>query len=54
MKSRRRVVISGIRYQGADIREQEAGTAKSDLWPASAEASRKEPEEKIRSLASLG
>jgi hypothetical protein len=47
-------VISGIRYQMSDIRDQEPGTAKSDLWPANAEASRKEPEEKIKSLASLG
>jgi hypothetical protein len=41
--------VSDIRYQIS-----EAGTAKSDLWPATAEASRKEPGEKIRSLASLG
>jgi hypothetical protein len=47
MKSQRGLVIS-------DIRDQEAGTAKSDLWPATAEASRKEPEVKTRSLASLG
>jgi hypothetical protein len=46
--------VSDIRYQISDIRDQEPGTAKSDLWPANAEASRKEPEEEIRSLASLG